>query len=169
MFKKIAIAAALAIVASSSFAADVRPSFYAGADVGNTKFDGISGRHNSFGGFLGYNFNQNIAVEAGYRRLGDFDLNVNGSNVNTTVDQAAVSVIGTLPLSSGFNVFSRVGYNKLDAKASISNFSATDSDSGVLLGIGAGYAFNDKVSARVEYQKPASDTTNLSVGVSVKF
>ena len=50
MFKKIAFAATLAILASSSFAAD-RPSFYAGADVGSTKLDGISDRQSSFGGF----------------------------------------------------------------------------------------------------------------------
>jgi OOP family OmpA-OmpF porin len=167
MFKKIAIAAALAIVTSSSFAAD-KPFFYAGADVGSTKFDDLD-RQNSFGAFIGYSFNQNIAVEAGYRRLADFDLNYGNTKVGMTVDQSAVSVIGTLPLSSGFNVFGRLGYNRLNATGSVSGFTAADSTSGVLYGIGAGYTFTPTVSARLEFQKPSSDSTNVSVGVSFKF
>jgi OOP family OmpA-OmpF porin len=168
MFKKIAIAAALAIVTSSSFAAD-KPFFYAGADVGSSKFDDLSDRQNSFGGFVGYSFNQNIAIEAGYRRLADFDLNYGNTKVGVTLDQAAVSVVGTLPLSNGFNVFSRLGYNRLNATGSVSGFKAADSTSGVLLGIGAGYTFTPTVSARLELQKPSSDSTNVSAGVSFKF
>lgn len=169
MFKKIAFAAALAIVTSSSFAAD-KPFFYAGADVGSTKIDGLSDRQTSFGGFVGYSFNQNIAVEAGYRRLADFDLFVgNNTSVGVTLDQTAVSAIGTLPLGSGFNVFGRLGYNRVNATGSTSGFQAADSTSGVLYGIGAGYAFSPTVSARLELQKPSSDSTNVSVGVSFKF
>jgi OOP family OmpA-OmpF porin len=166
--RKIAIAAALAIVTSSSFAAD-KPFFYAGADVGSSQFDDLSDRQNSFGGFVGYSFNQNIAVEAGYRRLADFDLNFGTTAVGVTLDQTAVSVIGTLPLSSGFNVFSRLGYNRLNATGNSSGIQAADSTSGVLYGIGAGYAFSPTVSARLELQKPSSDSTNVSVGVSFKF
>ena len=80
-----------------------------------------------------------------------------------------MSFIGTLPLSSGFNVFGRLGYNRIEAKASVSGFSGTDSDNGALYGVGVGYAFNDKISARVEAQKPSSDSSNVSIGVSYKF
>lgn len=168
MFKKFAITAALAILASSAFAADA-PSFYAGADVGSTKIDNLSGRKTSFGGFVGYTFNQNLAVEAGYRRLADFDVTFNNVKAGVTLDQAAVSVVGTLPLSSGFNVFGRLGYNNIDVKANGYAGSGSDSTSGVLYGIGAGYAFTPTVSARIELQKPSSDSTNFSAGVSFKF
>jgi OOP family OmpA-OmpF porin len=168
MFKKIAFAATLAILASSAFAAD-RPSFYAGADVGSTKIDGISDRQSSFGGFVGYQFNQNIAVEAGYRRLADFDVISGVNRVGVTLDQTALSVVGTLPLSSGFNVFSRLGYNRLDAKGSSGYFSGTDSTSGVLYGVGVGYRFTENVTTRLEVQKPSSDSSNVAASLSLAF
>jgi OOP family OmpA-OmpF porin len=163
MFKKIAITAALAIVASSSFAqvAPVRPSVYAGVDVGSTKIDGISDRQSSFGGFVGYQFNESFAVEGGYRRLADFD--------NVTLNQTHASVIGILPLQSNFNVYGRLGYNHIEAKASFMNSSATDSTSGVLYGVGVGYNFTPQITARLEVQKPTSDTSNIGGSLSLKF
>jgi opacity protein-like surface antigen len=160
MLKKIAFAAALAIVASSSFA-QVRPSFYAGADVGSTKFDGMSDRQSSFGGFVGYQLNQSFAVEAGYRRLADFD--------SVTVDQTHASVIGILPLQSNFNIYGRLGYNHLDTKASAPFSGTIGSTSSVLYGVGVGYNFTPNISARLEAQKPTSDTSNVGASLSLKF
>lgn len=169
MFKKIAIAAVLAVVASSSFAQQ-RPAVYAGADVGSTKFDGISDRQSSFGAFVGYQFHPNFAIEAGYRRLGDFDVNVGGTNVGLTVDQTALSFIGSVPLQSGFNVYGRLGYNRLEAKGSVAGYgSASDSDSGVLYGVGVGYTFTPNITARLEAQRPSSDSSNLGASLSLKF
>ena len=164
MFKKIAVAAALAIMASSSFAADAAK-FYAGGDIGSTKIDDLSGRKTSFGGFVGYNITPEFAVEGGYRRLAKYDFP--GGDVK--VDQAAISAIGTLPLSGGFGIYGRLGYNHLNVKASNSYVSATDSTSGVLYGIGASYAFSPTVSARIELQRPSSDSTNFSAGVAFQF
>ena len=168
MFKKIAFAATLAVMACSASAQE-RPALYAGADVGSTKLDGISDRQSSFGAFVGYQINTNFAVEAGYRRLADFDVNVGASNVGVTVDQTAASLLGILPLGSGFNVYSRLGYNRLDAKGRLGYSSATDSTSGVLYGVGVGYAFTPTISARLEAQKPSSDTSNVAASLSLKF
>ncbi|MDL2358541.1 MAG: porin family protein [Pseudomonadota bacterium] len=168
MFKQIAFAATFALLAASAFAAD-RPAFYAGADVGSTKLEGIADRQSSFGGFVGYAFNQNIAVEAGYRRLADFDVTAGGRPVGVTLDQSAVSVVGTLPLNSGFSLFSRLGYNRIDAKGTSGYSSATDSTSGVLYGIGVGYSFTPAITARLEAQKPSSDSSNIGASVSLKF
>lgn len=158
MFKKIAIASALAIAACSA-SAQVRPSFYAGADVGNTKLDGLSGHQSSFGGFLGYQFNQNFAVEGGYRRLADYDA--------VTINQTHISAIGIVPLSAGFNIYGRLGYNNLDTKVS-SNYTA-NSGSGGLYGVGVGYNFTPAIAVRIEAQKPASDLTNVGASLSLKF
>jgi OOP family OmpA-OmpF porin len=168
MFKKIAIAATLAIMASSSFAAD-KPSYYAGVDVGSTKIDGFSGHNTSFGGFVGYQYNENVAVEAGYRRLADFDVAVGSANANVTLNQAALSVVGTMPISTEFNVFGRLGYNHIDAKGSFRGNSATESVSRAVYGIGMGYNIAPNVAARLEIQKPSADTTNISVGLAYKF
>ena len=168
MFKKIAVAATLAILSSTAFATDA-PGVYAGGDFGTTKLDGESGRENSFGAFVGYRVTPMISVEAGFRRLADFDMTFNRVTANIKLDQVALSAIGTLPLSGGFNVFGRLGYNNIKAKASVDGFSGSDSDSGVLYGIGAGYAFSPTVAGRIEVQKPTSDSTNVSAGVVFSF
>lgn len=164
MFKKIALAAALTLMASSSFAAPV-PSYYAGVDAGSTKIDGYSDRETSYGAFFGYQFHTNFAIEGGYRRLADFD--VIGANV--TADQTALSVIGSLPVGNGFSVYGRLGYNRVDVKATTNGVSAKDKTNGGLYGIGASYAFSPVITGRVEFQRPSSDSTNLSAGVAFSF
>jgi hypothetical protein len=164
MFKKIFAAAALATLASSAFAA-MPNTFYAGVDGGSTKIDGFGDNKGSFGGFVGYNFHQNFAAEIGARRLGSWT--VAGADVDA--NQYAASIVGTLPLQNNFNVFGRLGYNKVEAKASYNGFSANADDSGVLYGVGVGYQFTPTISGRVEFQAPSSDSTNVSVGVAFAF
>jgi hypothetical protein len=160
MFKKLVIASALALAASASFA-QTAPGVYAGLDVGSSKADDYDDRETSFGGFVGYNFNENFALEGGYRSLYDAD------NVEAT--QTALSVIGTLPLSNGFNVFGRLGYNRLAVEAKFAGVTFKDHESKPLYGIGLGYAFSPTVSGRVELQRPNKEFSNLSVGVAFKF
>jgi len=163
MFKKIAVAAALSLMASSSFAAGPT-AFYGGLDVGSTKIDDFDQSKASFGGFLGYGFNQFFAVELGYRYLGKFD--VYGSDIKAK--QTHVSVIGSYPLNNRFDVYGRLGYNKLDASSSSSDV-AVDADDGGLYGIGLSYNFTPQLSGRIEAQKVASNTTNYNVGIVWKF
>ncbi len=160
MLKKIVTAAALAMLASSSFAG-TPGTVYGGLDVGSTKLDGVSDSKTSFGGFVGYNFHQNFAVEGGFRRLGSWD----GAGSDVTVDQTHVSLIGTLPLNQGFNVYGRLGYNHIKADSGF----AEASDSGVLYGVGVGYNFSQRVAGRIEVQKPSSDSTNVGASVVYQF
>ena len=166
MFKKFAAIAILA-ASSTAFAAEP-PSFYAGVDVSSSKIEGFD-REGGYGAFLGYRFNENIAIEAGYHRLSDADYYVGALRANVTVDQADMSVIGTLPLSSGFDVYGRLGYNRLEADADVAGFGAREHDSNVLYGIGLGYTFTPVIHARLEVQKPASDTTKVLAGVAFRF
>ena len=172
MFKKIAAAAALAIVASSSFAA-APTAFYGGLDVGATKADDYDSTKTSFGGFVGYGFNQFFAVEAGYRQLGkyDFDVFVNNQFVNANVKakQTHLSVIGSYPLNAQLDLYGRLGYNRLEAEARVAGFSAKEHDSHALYGLGLGYTFTPVVHGRVEVQKPESDVTRVLAGVAFRF
>jgi len=168
MFKKIAAATALVLVSSAAFAAQPN-TFYAGADVGRTKIDDIRDHDTSVGAFVGYNFHQNFAVEGGYRRLADDDYRSGALKASAKVDQLHLSVIGSLPVSESVSVYGRLGVNRLEAKASIDNWSYKDSTTKALYGVGASYAFSPAVSARVEVQKPASDATNVSAGVAFQF
>lgn len=172
MFKKIAAATALIIASSTAFAAQPN-TFYAGADVGRTKVDDISGRETSVGAFVGYNFHQNFAVEGGYRRLADYDINVLGAGCmgqgSVKVDQAHLSLIGSLPVNERVSVYGRLGVNSLEGKIKAAGFEEKDSTTKALYGVGVNYAFTPAVSARVEVQKPSSDSTNVSAGVAFQF
>jgi hypothetical protein len=167
MFKKIAAAAALALVASSSFAA-APTGFYAGVDAGSTKIDDLDSA-SSVGAFLGYGFNQFFAVEAGYRQLGKYDVYFPGATVDLKAKQTHVSVLGFYPLNPQLDIYGRLGYNKLRAEASYGNFSYGEDTDKALYGIGLNYSFTPAIAGRFEVQKPASDTTNYSVGVVFKF
>jgi len=163
MFKKIAIAATLAILSTAAMADD-QPYFYAGADVGSTKLTGAD-REASYGAFGGYQINENFGIEAGYRRLAD----TNYAGADVKLDQVALSAIGTIPLSNGFNVYGRLGYNRISVKATANGNSASDHENKALFGVGLGYAFTPTVMGRLEVQKAESDITNISAGVSFRF
>ncbi|MES3022085.1 MAG: porin family protein [Pseudomonadota bacterium] len=167
MFNKIAFAAALVIASSAAIAAD--SPYYVGADIGTTKGEGSSDRESGYGAFAGYQFTKHIAVEAGLRRLGDEKETIGGVTGNVRVNQLSVSAVGTLPLSNGFSVFGRLGANRLSIKGNVGPNSFKDSDTKALYGAGVAYSFSPAVSARLEIQKPMSDLTNLSLGVSYKF
>lgn len=164
MFKKIVVAAALALLAGSSFA-DPTDGVYIGLDVGSTKADELSGHETSFGGFVGFNFNQNYAVEAAYRHLGTWNI----SNVDLKATQTALSLVATLPLNQQFNIFARMGYNRVNAEANYQGNTISESSNGSFYGFGAGYNFSTNVAARLEVQKPSSDLNNLNVAVIYKF
>jgi OOP family OmpA-OmpF porin len=171
MLKKIVATAALAVMAASSFAGTAG-TLYGGLDVGSTKVDDMPGKETSFGGFVGYNFHQNFALEAGFRRLASYNIPRYCAAVTTPcedmtldLDQIALSVLGSVPLGQGFSVFGRLGYNRLKADSDV----GSSSDSGTLYGVGLSYNFSEKVAARVEVQKPSSDSTNVSVGVAFQF
>lgn len=168
MFKKIAAATALLIASSAAFAAQPN-TFYAGADVGRTKIDGIRDRDTSYGAFAGYNFHQNFAVEGGYRVLADKEWRSGTVRASGKVDQLSLSVIGSLPVSESFSVYGRLGLNRLEAKATLDNLSAKDDETKALYGVGVSYAIAPTVSTRLEVQKPASGATNLSAGVAFQF
>lgn len=168
MFKKIAIAATLAVLSTAAMAAEPGR-IYAGADVGSTKIDGVKDRENGYGAFVGYNITPAIAIEAGYRRLADYDLSVGTVSGDVHVDQISLSGVATMPLSNNFNLYGRLGYNRLKAKASFAGNSGADSDSGVLYGVGVGYSFSPTVAARLEVQKPSSDATSVNAGLVFNF
>ncbi|WP_322404010.1 outer membrane beta-barrel protein [Massilia luteola] len=164
MFKKFAIAATLALAASSSFAAG--PSgYYAGLDVGSTKIDNLDGNQTGVGGFLGYGFNRFVAVELGYRQLGSWDF----GPVEVTAKQTHVSVVGSYPLAPQFDIYGRLGYNSLRAEASYGGYKYGDDTNGALYGVGLNYHFTPTISGRVEVQKPSSDSTNYGAGIVFKF
>jgi OOP family OmpA-OmpF porin len=167
MFKKIAAAVVLVAASSTAFAQEA-PSFYAGIAGTSTEIDDFD-RESGYGAFFGYKFNQSIAIEGGYYRVADTEYRAGVLRADVTVDQIDVSVIGTLPLSNGFDVYGRLGYARLEAEADIAGYTGKEHDSNALYGLGLGYTFSPVVHGRLEVQKPSSDATKIVAGVSYKF
>ena len=164
MLKKLSIAAAIAVLSISAQAQTANP-IYIGADIGSTKVDALTDNKTSYGAFAGYKFSENVAAEVAYRKL--FKTDIGPVSVDGT--QTAVSVLGIAPISKEFQVFGRLGYNQLKASASFAGRSGSGTDSGVLYGVGVQYQFTANIGARLEFQKPASDTKNFSAGVTYAF
>ena len=163
MFKKIAVAVALVAASSAVFAAGPTP-FYAGVDVSSTKVSGFDDE-GGYGAFVGYKINQSVAVEAGFHRLVDADID----GADATLDQTSISLIGSVPLTDGFNMYGRIGFNRVDGELSGNGFKQKEHSNNALYGIGLGYAFSPVVSGRLEVQKPDNDVTKLVAGVAFAF
>jgi OOP family OmpA-OmpF porin len=140
-----------------------------GLDYGRTKISDTDINGNGAGVFGGYRFNDSFAVELGYRQL--FNETTRSFGVPVAIKGTALqaSVVGYLPLGQDFSLYGRLGYNKLKAKASAGAGSASETESKSLFGFGAEYAFSKSVSGRIEYQKPASDTSSMLFGIKFSF
>jgi OOP family OmpA-OmpF porin len=164
MFKTLAIAAALAAVASSACAGESK-GFYGGLNVGTTKVDIFDSKKVGAGGFVGYSFNQYVALELGYRQLGEWEMN--GGTVK--LYQTDFSVIGSYPLSPEFDIYGRYGRNSGHADSSVPGVTFTGYSDSALFGAGLGYKFTPTISGRVEVQQPAKDVTIYGVGIVFRF
>jgi len=168
MLKKIAAAAALALVASSSFAA-APVAFYGGVDVGATRVSDLDDTKASVGAFVGYGINPNFAVEVGYRQLGKFDYDSYFGEIDAKLKQTHVSVLGFLPLNPQTDVYARLGYNQVKVRETGYRYTYKEDADRVLFGLGLNYSFSNQLSGRVEVQKAASNITNLSAAAVWKF
>lgn len=165
MLKKIAVAATLAMLASTAVAVERAP-IYVGTDLGTSEIESFPGRATGYGAYLGYALSPSFAIELGYRRLGHFT----DRDLSARVHQSSFSMIGGLPLTTGLNLYGRLGFNRLSAQISQGNFyRATETEGNFLLGAGVSYDITSEITGRVELQKPRSDANNVSFGVSVKF
>ena len=168
MLKKIAAAASLVLASSAALAADPG-SFYAGLDVGKTKIEHVNDRESSYGLFVGYQFHQNFAFEAGMRRLENFDYGFGNQAGYERTGQVALSVVGSLPLGERLSVFGRLGYNRIGHASSYAGNTYRYHENKPLYGVGLAYALTPTISARVELQKPASYLTNVNAGLAFQF
>lgn len=177
--KKTIIALTLAAASTVAFAQNT--GFYVGGGVGvsDTKFNssdfsvGVATIRESkdrtdtaWKLFGGYDFNKNLAIEAGYTDLGNPKYKYAGVGIlaglsaQATADQTAwfVAAKGTLPISQQFNLFGKLGVTsnhlKVSMSASLPGFSgsASKTHTDALIGVGAEYLVTKNVGIRAEYE-----------------
>jgi OmpA-OmpF porin, OOP family len=134
--------------------------FYVGGNIGSTTITDL-GSKIGFGGFAGYNFNENIAAEVGAQSLGTFTFD--GTDINTSAYN--VSILVGVPIDPKFSFYGRLGYGGL--KAAVSGAKATTNSA--QYGFGGRYHFDKNLAMRVEYTRYASDTGVFSAGVQYAF
>jgi OOP family OmpA-OmpF porin len=170
---------------------------YIGASAGTSSFDSdittglvtsgtVDKESSGYKIYVGYEFNQNFAVDVSYVDLGSAAYS--GSYFGTPVTNGTVDVwglnlsaVGTLPLNSTFAVFGRVGLFAWEAKAKDTTggvpFSDVVSGGDFSFGAGLNVRFSKNLSARVEWERfgltgydfDLGNADMLSAGIVYKF
>jgi long-subunit fatty acid transport protein len=121
------------------------------------------GKSTAFGIGGGYQFNEYVALEVGYRNHGEaVDKYVDefGDNINTAVETKAVnfSVKAIYPFSESFSINGRIGLASWDLDISSTDSSVPDevdlfskSGNDIFWALGGTYSFNENVSLGLEY------------------
>lgn len=168
---------------------------YAGVSVGSAMYDldrlygvpGVDDKDSGFKGYLGISVTKNIDVEFSYMDLGDISASgtVGGVASRANADMNVFSLAGVLnfPISNQFTLFGKLGayHSDVDSEANVQNVSyqASDNEYSYTVGVGAKYAFNKNLGARLEWEHfnkvGFSGTTGdfdvdfVSLGIFYKF
>ncbi|HYP66701.1 MAG TPA: outer membrane beta-barrel protein [Thiobacillaceae bacterium] len=150
-----------------------------------------SGNGNQWRVQLGYGFNSNLAIEAGYIDFGKAKYSAAYAGGAATGELKAGGVdlvaLGILPLSDNFAIFGKAGAVALKAKSSLAasapasaaTDNATSSEVRPLVGLGASYKLVDNVDLRAEFdhvngigksnKTGTMDSNMFSLGVAYHF
>ena len=153
----------LALAASPVMAEGV----YLFGDLGSSKYevdafgDTASDNDTALGLGVGYSFNANFSIEAGYRDFGSISDGDEDYSAEVSASALQLSLLGAVPLSEQFSLFGRLGFGRLELEAELEDrywgetYSGSDSTTKVFWGVGARYAFSEQFALRGEYNQYA--------------
>lgn len=168
---------------------------YAGASVGSAMYDldrlqGVSSvddKDTGAKGYLGISVTKNIDIEFSYMDLGKISASglVGGIPSRAQADLNVFSLAGVFnfPVSSQFTLFGKLGayHSDVDSEANVQgvSYQASDNNYDYTVGVGAKYAFNKNLGARLEWEHFNSvgfsgttgdfDVNFVSLGIFYKF
>lgn len=122
--------------------------------------------------FGGYAFNERVAAEAAYTNLGTAETDP-ASTVQGTGSLISLSAVGTLPLGRVFSLYGKVGVGQ--SKFEVASTSFSESNTGVVYGLGGLFNIGQRAGIRVAYDKfkvgstTPTDSSIVSVGALFKF
>ena len=149
-----ACAVAAAFLAAPAFAQG-----YIGGGFGSSKLSGLDGGVITGGNtsksqvklYGGVQITPNWGAEAQYSNLGSRNIFENGISIGSLrASQFSIAGTGTLPLTSGFSLFGKLGVsaNRVNGSGEIPSASKTSP----LVGIGVSYNITPVLSTRLEYE-----------------
>lgn len=133
--------------------------FYVDAAVGRTELDdNISGialqdSATAFRANVGLDFGNNIALEAGYLNLGEFDLPTPGVPAVATLDGGTVSAVFRLPVSDSLSLSARGGFFMWDSEISDRFSVSVREGEDLFYGIGMQADISDQLSLTGEWDR----------------
>jgi hypothetical protein len=172
---------ALPMIGFSQVAISADYGFYITGDVGSTNVDESSLDDNdiSFHPSVGYDFNENWAVQVGYDSLGEPSDSC-GTGCTIALDDfwgANVKLVGTLPLNDKWGLFASVGWQHWETDISVDDttFGLTvDDDDGdeVVGGVGAEWKVGKTFYLKTGFdyfQADDLDVTTFYIGGAKRF
>jgi opacity protein-like surface antigen len=178
---KIVIALLLSAFIASPALADNSGTFYVAGDFGSATYSGLPGWSDPNVSRIagGFHFNPAFAVEMGYSKFGDSNtIDPTYGPAKISASSFQVSAVGTLPLSPQFDLIGKLGVTgNREHYSDATGYSASWSQSDLLIGFGGQFNFNSQVSVRMLYDNygkfdnfhPPMKATSLSLGVVYTF
>lgn len=183
----IAVAIALAGVATAAQAAPNDNTWYTGAKLGwsnyhDTKFDNsdVKGKRNQLGAgaYLGYQVNPYIGFELGYDWLGRMKYGATGNSFKSQGIQLAAKV--SYPVTNDLDIYTRLGGMTTFSRSESSFGKEKKTGISPLFAAGVEYAITPAIATRLDYQWVPNlgnhddlhvrpDNGLLSVGVAYRF
>lgn len=164
---------ALTVACSAPATAEI----YVGAALGQARIDEridglrVADNSTSWRLFAGYEFNDYIALEAGYLDLGNISDTVLGVPVRADADGWTLSAVGSIPFADRWAVQARGGFFFWDGQSSVNGVVERDpGDQNPFVGIGIAYSFNENVQldVGVDYYD-MDDVQPLIAAVALSF
>jgi OmpA-OmpF porin, OOP family len=178
--KKIVIAALLSAVIATPALAGNTGKYYVAGDFGTASYSNMPGWSNPtvirIAG--GYHFSPVLAVEVGYSMFGDSSATLAGVPATTSASSFQISAVGSIPLNKQFDLIGKLGLaSNSEDYADATGYSASWTQSDLLIGFGAQFHVNPQVSVRALYDHYGKfdnwflpmKATSFSVGVTYDF
>ncbi len=147
--------------------------FYAGTKVGIMDVDDSAFDEATNGGLLvGYEFSRQGMVSWGAEAefttsLSDGDFQAFGISGDWDIDTQAL--YGVLKYGDQFYGKLKLGVLNEDVSASAGSVTVDESDSGLSVGLGAGWRANNRIAIEAEYTQIEEDVAFYSAGVNFSF
>lgn len=134
---------------------------------------------NSIGwkGYVGYQFNNYLAIEAAWMDAGTFEEAPGYYNANIDLDGYSASIVGLWPINDELSTFVKAGMYFWSLEGEVDygyqKISGSDEGSDLLLGLGIQYFVSDNIGIRAEWEyiNDVSDSSVsfISAGVLYQF
>lgn len=154
-------------VAGSSYIGGSLGASFLKPDVDNTGFTNEDNNDLAIGILGGYNWSPRGRIEAQYQKLGSAQVGLNGVNTDVDYDVFSFDVGYDLWQSATSQLFASIGLTALDTSSDAPV--EKENSTGVKLGAGYEYFWNNNWSTRLAYDQFSGDAGLLSVRLNRHF